>query len=262
MRPAIAARPGHHAGRGPRPSLLGTAGCARCPTCRAATYAAAPTSEAPVETPWLHRVAEPVVDTAAVGQGRGREASSGGSRWEAAYAETVAFASDDHLRRDRCSCRARTAGTQQRPHRRVSRMTADDGPRLQRARRRGPGTASRTPSRPCSPHRFFSDDDPRLPRSRPDGRRSSLNHVRSRIRASVSWTEARAARRSRRSAFVERGDVRMRGRRRGTCWSAFTKTATYCAWPRRRPATRSDGASTTAPSSGLSADPVPDTGTY
>lgn len=229
--------------------LLGTGACG-FPDVPAREHAAAPTSEAPVETPWLHRVAEPVVEPASV---KGEAAKVFGREpMEAAYAEAVAFASDTTF--DEMLLVPSPYRGKQQFLTEISRMTADmahDYNAVVDAAWDGDQDAVET----VFAYRFFFDDDPdyTVQATGP----LVLNHV---IEEPHVFVERGPERAQPGVSFVERGDVRMRVDGEDVL-VRFTKTATY--WLAPTPA--GDSFRWRIDDCALewtAAEPVPDTGTY
>jgi hypothetical protein len=229
--------------------LLGIGGCAfgDIPTKK---YAAAPSSEAPIDTPWMHRVAEPVVAPAPIQSEAvkvfGREAA------EAAYAETVEFASDttfDELLLVPSPYRGKFQFLLG-----VSRMTADmagEYNAIVDAAWDGDQDAADT----MFAYRFFFDDDPDY--TVQDTGPLVLDHV---IEDPQLVVERGLGFDRPEVSFIQRGDVRMRVDGEDVL-VRFTKTATYWlapALPGNSFRWRIDGCDI----QWTSADPVPDTGTY
>ena len=227
-----------------------TAGCSAFPDIPAKKYAAAPTSGPAVDTPWLHRVAEPLVAPAPV---KGEAAKIfGREAMEAAYAETVAFASDTTF--DEMLLVPSPYRGKQQFLTEVSRMTAgmaEDYNAIVDAAWDGDQDAVQT----VFAHRFFFDDDPdyMVQATGP----LVLDHV---IEDPHLFVERGPDREQPGVSFTQRGDVRMRVAGEDVL-VRFIKTATYGL----APAPSGDSLRWRIDDCALewtAAEPVPVTGTY
>lgn len=231
-------------------SLVLTAGGCGFPDAPPQPYGAAPSTEAPVHTPWRHRVAEPVVEPGSFGDEP--VAAFGRAGVKAAYAETVRFAADttfdEILLVPSPYRRAEQFLTQ------VSRMSmdmADDYNAMVEAAWAGDTAAADR----LFAARFYFDDDPDY-RVQPTGP-LVLDHV---IEDPQMFVEHGAGPARPEVTFIQRGDVRMQVDGEDVL-VRHTKRATY----RLVPAPPGDAFRWRIDGTYIewdTADPVPDTGTY